>query len=337
MSEIQYNLQFEKLCDVLQLGKIVNEPKAIDGGFLHRMYAVETTKGKYAVKALNPRIMVRPVAMQHFIHSEAIVSAAVNRIPALPAKRFKDTFLQEVDKQFYLVFDWVDGRSLKANEINTVHCEKIGTILADMHMTDFSHLNILNNWSDNDQPIDWKYYLEKGQENNSEWVNLLKENLDNIYNWNSEANKAASELSSEMVISHRDLDPKNVMWLKDNPIIIDWESAGYINPNQDLTETAIYWAEDGTENIDKERFLAFLAGYKKKKGTIQVNWKTVLLTGFSGKLGWLEYSLKRSLWIECTDAKEQGLGTDQAIETINAITRYADMISEIEKWLNDEI
>jgi hypothetical protein len=25
--------------------------------------------------------------------------------------------MQEIDKQFYLVFDWVDGKSLKPNEI----------------------------------------------------------------------------------------------------------------------------------------------------------------------------------------------------------------------------
>ncbi len=58
MSDIQYNLQFEKLCDMLELGEIVGVPKAISGGLLHRMYSVETTQGKYAVKALNPQIML---------------------------------------------------------------------------------------------------------------------------------------------------------------------------------------------------------------------------------------------------------------------------------------
>jgi hypothetical protein len=62
-SDIQYNLQFNKLCDILQLGEIVGVPEAISGGLLHRMYAIETTEGKYAIKALNPQIMLRPVAM----------------------------------------------------------------------------------------------------------------------------------------------------------------------------------------------------------------------------------------------------------------------------------
>lgn len=52
---MQYNLQFEKLCNVLQLGKIVGMPKAISGGLLHKMHAVKTSEGKYAIKVLNLR------------------------------------------------------------------------------------------------------------------------------------------------------------------------------------------------------------------------------------------------------------------------------------------
>lgn len=337
MSDIQYNLQFEKLCDMLKLGEIVGVPKELSGGLLHKMYATYTTQGKYAIKALNPQIMLRPVAMQHFINSERIVSIALNNIPALPAKKFHGTFMQEIDKQFYLVFDWVDGKSLKPNEINNVHCEKIGAILADIHMTDFSKLGIINDWSDNAELIDWNYYLQKGQENNTVWVNLLLEIIAKLYDWNAQANKSAKQLASDMVISHRDLDSKNVMWSQDNPIIIDWESAGYTNPMQELTETAIYWSENEIGTIDKERFFAFIGGYKKRYGALQANWRMVLVNGFFGKLGWLEYNLKRSLWIDCTEVEEQQLGTAQVIGTLNAIRRYADKISEIEEWLNNEI
>ena len=34
------------------------------------MYAIETAQGKYAIKALNPQIMLRPLAMQNYINSE---------------------------------------------------------------------------------------------------------------------------------------------------------------------------------------------------------------------------------------------------------------------------
>lgn len=337
MSDIQYNLQFEKLCKVMQLGEIVGVPEAISGGLLHKMYAVETTQGRrYAIKALNPQIMLRPIAMQNFIKSERITNIVANNIPALPAKIFNGNSIQVIDNQFFLVFDWIDGKSLKPKEINIVHCIKVGGILADIHMTNFFELG-MNNDCTCIQLTDWNYYLQKGQENGSEWIDILLENINNLYNWNDQANESARQLTSDMLISHRDLDPKNVMWYRENPIIIDWECAGFINPMHDLIETAIYWSENEIGNINKERFLAFISGYKKRFGTIQANWRMVLLNGFLNKLGWLEYSLKRSLWIECTDEEEQKMGTAQVTGTIKSIRRYAYMISELEKWLNSEI
>lgn len=57
-----YNVQFEKMCHVLNLGELIKPPEAVTGGLLHRMFAIETTQGKYAIKVLNPLIMARPTA-----------------------------------------------------------------------------------------------------------------------------------------------------------------------------------------------------------------------------------------------------------------------------------
>jgi hypothetical protein len=86
MGDIQYNLQFDKLCKFMELGDIVSEPETVLGGFLHRMYIIETTKGKYAVKALNPQIMLRPTAMENYINSERIANIVSNNISAVPER-----------------------------------------------------------------------------------------------------------------------------------------------------------------------------------------------------------------------------------------------------------
>lgn len=48
--------------------------------------------------------------------------------------------------------------------------------------------------------------------------------------WDRDVVTGLHEASQNQVISHRDLDPKNVMWKNDAPYIIDWEAAGYVNP-----------------------------------------------------------------------------------------------------------
>jgi len=49
---MNYNLQFEKLCKTVALGKIITPPQELSGGLMHRMFALASTSGKYAVKAL---------------------------------------------------------------------------------------------------------------------------------------------------------------------------------------------------------------------------------------------------------------------------------------------
>ncbi|GGH60212.1 membrane protein [Paenibacillus silvae] len=332
----QYNLQFDKLCNSLKLGELSKTPEAISGGLLHRMFAIETTKGKYAIKALNPQIMARPMAVDNFIRSEKIANFAAKSLPAKPANTIGGTFIHNIDNQFYLVFDWINGSSLKAHEVNIIHCEKIGAILAAIHDINFSQIEKNDHFTYVEE-TNWNFYLHKGEEINSVWVNLLHENIEKLFVWSDKAKRSSIMLAAEQVISHGDLEPKNVMWIQDNPVIIDWESAGYINPMHDLIETAIYWSVDKSGRIEKERFLACINGYQKRFGFLQADWKKILEHGYLSKLGWLEYSLKRSLWIECTDEKEQHMGTLQVEGTINALKQYEDMVLELEVWLNNDI
>lgn len=155
--------QIEILCNELGLGDIAVAPIALSGGLLHRMYAVQTTSGRYVVKALNPEIMARPTAMQNFIRSELIANRAANYIPALPAKKFNSASIQQVGEQFCLVFEWMDGKSLKPSDINTGHCKIMGSILSSLHIGDFSDLGIVNNSSEDRRLTDWNFYLKKGK------------------------------------------------------------------------------------------------------------------------------------------------------------------------------
>lgn len=327
---------FKRLSTHSRLGEIEGIPVPISGGLLHKMYSLETTKGKYAIKILNPQIMKRPEAMTNYINSERIANFVSQNLPVIPAKEIQGSFIQKIDAQFYLVYDWVEGETLNFNTITVRHNEEIGSLLAEIHGTDFSELRIKEETDNNDQSIEWQYFIEKGQQAGAAWVDSLAEIVDELSEWGSLANRAKRMLSTNRVISHRDLDPKNVLWNDQNPILIDWESAGYINPMHDLIETALYWSEVEAGNVDKERFFSFINGYKTRYGEIQADWTTVLAIGFSGKLEWLEYNLKRSLWMECTDEEEQKMGTAQVIGTINEIKDYAEKTLVIADWLNDK-
>jgi hypothetical protein len=89
----------KEVCLQTHLGEWITEPVKVSGGLLHTMYAVETTKGKYAVKALNPSIMKRPDALGNYIRSEQVARLVCKNVPALPAKTFEGNAIQKVGDQ----------------------------------------------------------------------------------------------------------------------------------------------------------------------------------------------------------------------------------------------
>ena len=51
---------FKTIFRQLGFGDPTAQPQRVTGGYLHKMFQVETPSGKYAVKLLNPLIMKRP-------------------------------------------------------------------------------------------------------------------------------------------------------------------------------------------------------------------------------------------------------------------------------------
>lgn len=102
-----------------------------------------------------------------------------------------------------------------------------------------------------------------------------------------------------------------------------------------IEEVLVYWSEDSKGNLNKERFIALPNVYKNVKSIEDVDGKIVLNSGYIGKLEWLEYSLKRSLEIECTDKEEQQLGTSQVIGIVASLINYSRSLPMIEEWLTN--
>lgn len=352
MSEFRYNVQFEKLCAALDLGELTAPPAAISGGLLHRMYAVETSTGKYAVKALNPQIMARPTAIPNYLQAEKVVTLAAAVVSAKPAKRVNGTFLQQVAEQYYLVFDWIEGDTLRAPECTETHCRQMGAILAEIHNTDFTAMGKSESSAESPKAIDWNGYLQQGIANQTVWAELMSDTMESLVNWSQKVQEASRVLAGEYVYSHRDLEPKNVMWHQGSPILIDWESAGPIHPRVDLLETAMYWSLNEQGTVDEGKFTAFLAGYNgdkrserreesigseggnRRNGSVEADWLSVLAFGYLSKLEWLEYSLKRSLGLESTDKEDQAAGTRQVTETIQSLKAYEERVVQLAAWLS---
>lgn len=322
------------LFNTYKIGNVIEKPIIITGGLMHKMYKVTTETNVYAIKWLNPSIMQRNGVMENMINSERIANAFSIYLPVVAALNFEGHNVLHLRDKYYMVFNWIEGASIFSPAISEKNCIEIGSALGKIHHLDISIPEVKKE-KVNFIIYDWRHYQEKGVEQKAAWVDIYASVIEKLIIWTQRVNDANLNLSEHLVISHRDLDPKNVMWNHGIPYFIDWEAAGYVNPYQELLEILNYWADNGNGDLDKAKFNILLHTYGNYMSIKKVDWDCVLDSGYAGMLGWLEYSLKRALGIESTDEDEKKLGAEQIFGTIKALEKYDNQMKIIMKWLSE--
>lgn len=331
-------MNLAKLMYTLRLGTPIEEPVRIEGGLLHKMYRVATSNGLFAVKVLNPEIMKRPDALSNTILSEKVAKAFEGLIPVVVSLEIDGKQVHKLEEEYYMVFPWTDGASVFPREITPHHCGAIGSILGKMHHLNLKVEGIIPK-EDSFEMFAWEEYLQRIDDlecSDKEWIAAYKKSVKDIKRWNQMACESASYLSKLTVISHRDMDPKNVMWSDDKPHIIDWEAAGYVNPYREFLEVINYWADDGDGRLVKEKYDALVNAYREHMDINIADWDEVFHGSYIGMLGWLEYNVKRALGSEISNEEERLLGESQVIGTIQELYSYQDKIRQLQEWLGCE-
>ena len=319
---------FDLVAAKLELGKVIEKPVRVTGGFMHQMFKVVTEKGVYVVKLLNPNIMKRPNARGNYQIADDIEEILKkNNIPAVYALKFNGSKMQEIDNQYFYIFDWYDGKSVNDDEITVFHCNKIGEVLAKIHNIDLKN----ETFERNEIHIDWQKYVELAKDMNSPIYDIIKDNVDLFNDSMSKGNTAFKKMPSVKAICHNDMDRKNVLWLGDAFKLIDLECLGYSNPYLELFELALCWLGYENCNINFDLFNAFFKAYFENINLdTNIDWK-IMYYGNCGRLEWLEYNIRRALLIECDTVEEKQLGISEVKETFEHIIYYDKMKDSILK------
>lgn len=316
---MQINEIIKKLVIKCDLGNINEQPKRVSGGLLNRIYKIKTDKGTYAIKLLNPEVMKRPTAMSRHIFAERVANIAKqNEINCLPSKIINNETIQEVNGYYFLIFDWVEGKSITEEELTIEKCKKVATELSKLHKINFDDMKNETESHYSKEEVDWDFYIQRLT--NKKLKELLIENKDRFNKLDQKAIKALKIIEKNVVISHSDLDLPNVLWDNEEPILIDWESVGAINPSMELIDTAWNWS-GGQNYFDIEKFKIFIQTYEENGGDIS-EFNLAIDANFKAKSGWLEYNLKRVCGIECLDREEQILGEKEVIRSIDEINKF---------------
>ena len=183
IDKIELQKDIEILIKEEKLGTLVKSTTRVTGGLSHRMYKVVTNKGIYAIKELNSGVMKRQDAYSNFIFSEKVTDIVKeNGITAIGAIKLKNNdIMRKINNRYFMAFDWIEGKTLKAEEITEKHCEIVGEILAKIHNIDFSEIEDNERKEINIEQFDWNKYLELAKKENKDYLNILEKNIDLLY------------------------------------------------------------------------------------------------------------------------------------------------------------
>ena len=228
-----------------------------------------------------------------------------------------------------MAFDYVNGKTLKDDEITIEHCKKIGNVLAHIHLLDYKEIGLQPNIVKYKRLYDWESYINNPNFSKMSYKNLFMKNYRKYNSIQKRANERFNATNINQTICHSDMDPKNVMWNNDNPIIIDWECAGVANPERELLEDALCWSGFLSNNFSEEKFTAIFKEYSKYRNIENIEWYDVICGNLVGRFDWIKYNLERSLGIISNDEEEMKLAENEVVKTIDEINRYLDFIGDM--------
>lgn len=278
------------------LGLQVTNIQQVLGGLSHNMYKVGTDRATFAVKVLDHAVMRRKEAYGNFVLSEKIARIAKqNGVNAVCALQLNGEVVLKVEDSFFMIFDWLNGQTLNSEQVTVEHCEVMGHTLANIHNIKF--FDLPNHDVQNEQTMfDFASYVPLAMEQNKSYAQNLQNSANLLVNLSKKSAEATNVLSDVLVVSHRDLDRKNVMWQSFTPYIIDWEASGLVNPTSELVQVAWYWSGGDAENLDLRKFETLVKSYVDVyRGKLCINYADLVYANMSPKLAWLQYNLQRSL------------------------------------------
>jgi len=331
--------QIARLCALFELGEPIYTLQAVQGGMLHRLWRLHTTRGVFAVKQLNPVIMRKVGIRDEYRLTERIAAAmAIRGVPAVVALKGEGDggTVQEIGSATCIVYPWIEGETLSVHAVEPERTRLIGTILAQMHslqQQDFPELE-LSDWEPFSED-EWDMLTFQASDRDIPWTQQVRMALPLLVEWSKLASEASKILRRTSVISHRDLDQKNVIWRNAvSPVVIDWEAAGLANPTMDVVGAALYWSGQNVQPPREESFHALLEGYITAGGVIHDPGIVAMHGAIGTWLGWLLFNMHRSLGESVNSEEERQLGVRETTRTLSTLRALATNAEIWAQWVD---
>ena len=265
----------------------------VHGGFANRMYRLDTDQGSFAVKELNLHDRRWPYRAEDVFRFERAAFAAGIPMPE-PISAGPHT----------LVHRWVDGERMPEAPVSPAYAFEIGEILARLHALDvaWTHAPI-----EDPASRDWPELAERAAATGQPWAGDLAARVGTFLAIADFVDTC--ERPGPVVLTHRDIQPWNLLARKGRPVVLDWELSGMLDLSGELGSTALSLAKGpGFDDVEPAVFRSVLDGYEAGGGALPPPGPSWFAFMVGGWLGFTRWNILR-----CLAGAEAGTGPGLAL------------------------
>lgn len=256
------------------LGAPIGPMIRVHGGFANRMYRLDTDQGSFAVKELNLADRRWPYRVEDVFRFEQAAFAAGVSMPE-PISADPRT----------LVHRWVEGEKVPEAPVPPAYAFEIGEILARVHTLDVPWTQA---WTEEPTPQDWPQLAERAASTGQPWADELASRVETFLAIAHFVDTC--ERPGPVVLTHRDVQPWNLLAREGRPVVLDWELSGMLDLSGELGSTALSLAKGpGFDDIEPAVFRTVLDGYVAGGGTLPPpgpSWFAFMIGGWLGHTRW---------------------------------------------------
>jgi aminoglycoside phosphotransferase (APT) family kinase protein len=246
----------------------------IHGGFANRMYRLDTDQGSFAVKELNLDDRRWSYPLEDVFRFERAAFAAGIPMPE-PISASQDT----------LVHRWVEGERVPEEPVAAAYAFEVGAILARIHALDVSWHHAE---TEDETFRDWPELAERAASTGQPWADELSRQVETFLAIAHFVDTC--ERPGPVVLTHRDIQPWNLLTREARPVVLDWELSGPLDLSGELGSTALSLAKGpGFDDIEPAIFRSVLDGYVAGGGALPPpgpSWFVFMIGGWLGHTRW---------------------------------------------------
>ena len=265
------------------------------------VYRVDTTDGRWAVKALLRE--VDELIRERFEIELAAFDGGL-RMPR-PVPAIDGSPYAELGETRLRCYEWVDGVAKVNEETSVGESRLMGRLVAELHGMSLAYSPLLDERREPPDEPTWAWLADAASRQGASWAPTLTEQVTTLDRLSKQARRlAVQQRNMPRIASHRDLNAHNVLFAASGLWLIDWDAAGPIYPGWERANYACLWAGRSDGHYDLDAAVAFLDGYRHVGGVVTRDDPDTLEFLLDNVAGWTK---KNVMWAIARPSVEQDL------------------------------